>query len=257
MSERRIVLQGATNFRDIGGYGCADGSSTRWRRVYRSDRLDRLTPGDVATLDQLGLCRVFDLRTDQERRAAPDAMPSVHLPVLNRQSGTRAAAEKSGRLTPARALDGEIFLRDLYLALIDGAASAIGGLLGALGDLDGAAVVIHCTGGKDRTGIVVALLLELLGVDRPTILDDYELTSRYRLPIHQGGSVRSLVEAGMAAEVAAGVLGTPRWAMAAALERLTEVFGGAEPYLRGPGGMSAGAIAALRSTLTTRQQDHA
>ena len=108
-------------------------------------------------------------------------------------------------------------LREMYRGLLRNAGPTFGLLLGALAAPDGLPAVFHCTGGKDRTGMSAALLLELLGVPRSHVLDDYELTSRYRLRQHQTESYESLLAMGMGPEAAGAVLGAPRWAMAETL----------------------------------------
>ncbi len=96
---------------------------------------------------------------------------------------------------------------------------------------------------------LAALLLELLGVDREDVLDDYELTSRYRLRHHQDESYDSLVRSGMGPEAAGAVLGTPRWAMAEALTALDEVYGGIDDYLVVRAGLAPATLDQLRRQL--------
>ena len=129
--------------------------------------------------------------------------------------------------------DGERVLFDLYVGLIEHAAVQIGELFTGLVEDDGVPAVFHCHAGKDRTGIVAALLLEALGVRRDIVLDDYELTARYRLRNHQESSYERLIELGLSPEAAAGVLTAPRWAMQQALEDLDHRYGSVEPYLTG------------------------
>ncbi len=94
--------------------------------------------------------------------------------------------------------------------------------------------VFHCHGGKDRTGLVAAVLLLALGVDRDTVLDDYEATSLYRFPEDQHDSLANMLQAGISPEAAAGVLGTPRWAMAEAVDLLLASPGGVAGFSPAP-----------------------
>ncbi len=94
-----------------------------------------------------------------------------------------------------------------------------------------------------------ALLLELLGVPRQLVLDDYELTSRYRLRQHQNESYDGLRAAGMGPEAAGAVLGTPRWAMEETLQELDDTYDGAAAYLAGPAGMTPATLERLRQAL--------
>jgi protein-tyrosine phosphatase len=140
-------------------------------------------------------------------------------------------------------------LREMYQGLLSNAGPTFGRLLSGLADVDRLPAVFHCTGGKDRTGMSAALLLEMLGVPRQHVLDDYELTSRYRLRQHQTESYEGLLATGMGPEAAAAVLGAPRWAMEETLQELDDIYGGAAAYLAGPGGMSSPTLERLQQAL--------
>jgi protein-tyrosine phosphatase len=115
--------------------------------------------------------------------------------------------------------------------------------------------VFHCHAGKDRTGVVAALLLLVAGVDRDDILDDYELTRRYRTLEHQQDSLANLLAAGMSAEAAAGVLAAPRHAMQAALDAIASIYGGIEDYLVDRARMPYRMVEALRRTIVVHPSD--
>jgi protein-tyrosine phosphatase len=247
VAERRVPFDGVTNFRDLGGYPAADGGRTRWGRVFRSDALHRFTPEDRRRYESLRLNAVYDLRGDLERERYPNPFPSVQLALLSRDaSDTATPPERADRQDAA---GGERMLREMYQGLLANGAAVFGHLLSALAEPGGLPAVFHCTGGKDRTGMSAALLLELLGVPRHLVLDDYELTSRFRLRMHQAESYENLLSMGMGPEAAGAVLGTPRWAMADTLEELDASYGGARAYLVGPAGMSAVTVDRLRALL--------
>ncbi|MGP0030290.1 MAG: tyrosine-protein phosphatase [Acidimicrobiales bacterium] len=243
-TDRRVPFEGVTNFRDLGGYRTRCGARTRWGLVFRADALHDFSPEDLALYDRLGVSAVYDLREEVEREEKPNPVPSRPLAIIGRSRDTDA-----GPLFAATQVEGEQILHDLYVGLIDHAAVQIGELFTALCDDDGLPAVIHCHAGKDRTGVVVALLLDALGVERDTILDDYELTARYRLPTQQASTYDRLVHYGISPEAAAGVLGTPRWAMQHALEELDCRFGGVATYLQGPAGMHPDHLETLRQRL--------
>jgi protein-tyrosine phosphatase len=248
-ADRRIAFEGVTNFRDLGGYRTRSGPAVRWGRVFRADALHGLSPADLAVYDRLGLRTVYDLRSDVERDERPDPVPSRPLTVLGRPAGS-LRPERPVELAAGQSVaDGESVLRDLYVGLVDHASAQIGELFTGLAADDGLPAVFHCHAGKDRTGLVAALLLEALGVDRDTVLDDYELTARYRRRTHQEATYQRLLDLGLTPEAAAGVLTTPRWAMHEALEHLDHRYGGVERYLTGPAGMSRPALARLRRVL--------
>ena len=168
--ERRIRLQGSYNFRDLGGYPAADGRTVRWQRIYRSDALFRLTPDDLVTLQPLGLGTLIDLRTLAEiERTGPSPLLAAHgtlhrhVPFLNDpvdQDNLNALPE----------------LSDLYADLLDTGAETIRSVFEALATDATYPAVIHCAVGKDRTGIMTAVLLRSIGVDDDTISVDYAIT---------------------------------------------------------------------------------
>ena len=239
---RRVPFAGALNFRDIGGYPVAGGGVTRWRAVYRSDSLHYLTDADLAPFDALGVKMVYDLRRPGEIARFPGPRDYVRLQI---PSGDLAAWPAASLQTRR---DGEEWLAADYLSMLAGAAPDFGSLLARLADDGSLPAVVHCLGGKDRTGMAIALLLTALGADRGTVLDDYELTSRChtaRVP----EVVEALARLGIGRPAGEALMSTPRWAMAQALRELDQAYGGIREYLLGPGGMSAQTLSALRANL--------
>ena len=247
-AERRIPFEGVTNFRDLGGYRTGDGERIRWGAWFRADALHGLTRRDLADFETLGVRSVFDLRGEAERAERPDPFPAVAVPLI-----TRRPSEEIGGVPGApvwlSGSDGEQLLRDVYGGMLATAGPLLGQLFSALADPAQLPTVFHCHGGKDRTGLVAALLLELAGVPRPVVLDDYELTSRYRRREQQADSFEGLIAAGLAPEAALAVLGTPRWAMQQALEEMDATHGGVVGFLTGPGAMDADTLDRLRTNL--------
>ena len=243
--ERRVEFDGITNFRDLGGYPTGSGGVTRWGLVYRADALHKLTDDDLRSFAGLGIRVVYDLRGDIERAEFPSRPASVHVPIIGRPSGSPSLGTQAGVTTS----DGETILRDMYVGILEHSALQIGVILRGLSDPRGVPAVFHCHGGKDRTGVVAAVLLLALGVDPELILDDYVLTREYRRIEHQQDSLANMLAQGLPLEAAAGVLGTPRWAMAAALAAIAEQYGGIDTFLTQHAGMSLEEVAALRETL--------
>ncbi len=244
--ERNLGLLGARNFRDLGGYVTADGAHTRWGRVFRSDALLLEAP-DFVTFARLGVRAIYDLRSDTERELTPNRLPpgghAVELIPLITDASSPPTID-------AMLADGERFLADIYLHILEQSAASLGRILSDLADESRLPAVFHCAAGKDRTGIVAALLLSVLGVAEEDILDDYELTSRYRTPDRVDAVMDRLRnERGVAPEVAAGILRTPRWAMQSALAEVGGRYGGISGYLAGPGGMDPSVPEVLRARL--------
>jgi protein-tyrosine phosphatase len=248
-AERRISFDAVSNFRDLGGYRIRSGRRVQWGRVFRSDALHGMTEGDLRVYHELGLRAVYDLRGDVEVAEQRNPVPSRSLPILTRPTTDVAPLGFDGTTSA----DGEQVLADIYIRSLDHSAPRIGELFSALTEPDGLPAVFHCHARKDRTGLVAALLLEALAVDRESILDDYELTARYRLRTQQDQTFERLLKAGLAPEVAAGVLTTPRWAMTAALAHLDRECGNIEGYLTGPAAMTRPDLRRLADALLTPQ----
>jgi protein-tyrosine phosphatase len=245
MRRRLVPFEGPVNFRDIGGYRGHDGQVVRWGKLYRSDGLNRLTEADLREFDLLGVKTVYDLRSDTERLERPDPMPSVHVNV--EAHVPREEFEDGSALQTAQ--DAENRLRDVYLATLGTGAHLLGQLLSALAEPENLPAVVHCAGGKDRTGLAVALVLGVLGVDRPTILDDYELTNQYVTEARLQEVLELFMSVSIGREAGLALLKAPRWAMAEALDWMDAEYGGTVPYLRRAAGLPDPTIQALQTSL--------
>jgi protein-tyrosine phosphatase len=170
---RLLPLVGASNFRDLGGYPTTSGRPTRWGRLFRSDTLHELTEADVAVLRHLGLKTVIDLRTTVELEQTgrglmeAEATQFVHLSVIDKDAG-----ESRGIPAP---IDDHLSKR--YLWYLDIGRDALVAALTVMGEEASYPMVFHCAAGKDRTGVLAALVLEIAGVGRNTIVEDYMLTA--------------------------------------------------------------------------------
>lgn len=247
VDDRRIPFEGALNFRDLGGYPTRDGGRTRWGLVYRADGLQNLTEGDIERFESLGIATVFDLRSDAERVARPNRVESIPWCVMTPIED--AGAEPPDRGAMRDQVAGEAHLHTIYANLLEHSGHMLGGIMFELCRPGSLPALFHCHAGKDRTGVAAALLLDVLGVPRDVVLDDYELSAVHRRGEPQAESYEHLVASGMRPAAAAGVLGAPRWAMEAALRRLDDDLGGAERYLRERGGLDADTISRLRTLL--------
>ena len=179
---RVLRLQGASNFRDLGGYRGHEGRKVRWRRIFRSDHLGRLTPEDEARLSALGVGRVLDFRGEQERAAMPNRLGSaaqhvlaIEPTVVQRMQDLAAAGQ---RMTAALAVE---LMKELYRALVHDQAHRFAELFEHLLQSQ-SPLVFHCTAGKDRTGFAAALILHALGVPREVVVHDYLLTNELYKP---------------------------------------------------------------------------
>ena len=244
---RRVPLEGASNFRDLGGYATRGGQTVRWRTVFRSGALDRLTDMDLASLEALGLRTVCDLRHDDEVKANPSRLPQANppttfnLPIRTAANGLlRALVE---RRDPDTAQDVHDTLTESYRCYVRDHTDVYGDLMHRLADADNLPLVFHCSAGKDRTGFGAALLLMTLGVPEETIFEDYRLTNTYwtegrqRLP---GTLPDTLRDAVIAANDAY---------LRAAIDTLHEVHQSLDVYLTRGLRMDAETVARLRDLL--------
>ena len=236
------------NFRDLGGYTGSDGRTVRWGLVFRADAL-LLDDRDLSPFTELGIRTVYDLRSSLERDTNPNRLPAENTPttrILPLVSEDPAANPLEG----ITSTEGESFLEQLYVHIFERSAGNFGRLLTGLAQADELPAVFHCAAGKDRTGLVSAALLSILGVELDDILDDYELTSRYRTTEHVQASMDRMSRQGMLApEVIAGMLRAPRPAMFTAVAQIRDKYGDFDHYLTGPAGASAGVPDRLREVL--------
>jgi protein-tyrosine phosphatase len=247
VTARLIALEGAQNFRDLGGYPTRDGGVTRWRTVFRTDALHQLTSNDLQLFGELGVMVVYDLRRDSELVTRPNQVSTRHFNMLAPVDA--AGVEQLDRTALEDQPGGEGLLRDMYRKMLDHSGSAIGSVVAGLADADALPAAFNCHAGKDRTGLVAALVLEAIGVDRQIVLDDYELTTTYRTQDHRDDSYERLIDMGLVPEAALGVLGTPRWTMADTLDDLDHVHGGIERYLEANCGVGPETLSLLRTNL--------
>lgn len=189
-SERFIDLSGCFNVRDLGGYRTSDGYAVRRGLIFRADALHRLTQVGEESLDALNLATVIDLRTPAEvaqRSWKPPARWEgrlLHIPL-------RQQTPQWAGLTDAEAADPRLVV-DHYLDTIRAGRHALGAVFSELAAPDAMPILFHCAAGKDRTGIIAALLLDLLGVPDATIAADYALsevaTTRWEDSVARGAA---------------------------------------------------------------------
>lgn len=244
---RRVGLDGPANFRDLGGYR-AGAHRLRRGRVFRSDSLSRMTEADVRhVVDELGVVTVVDLRAGHEVESyghGPLGSEGVlvhHLPIADETRPERIER-------PPDAPDPSTLTLDrIYLLMLDRYADRFVRVLRTLADDANHPIVFHCAAGKDRTGLVAALLLSLLGVDDETVAGDYALTSehidelvdRHRAQAEATGGTVEVDDAYLAAEALV---------MRAVLTEMRDRYGSAEAYLQSHG-LEPEASTALRASL--------
>jgi protein tyrosine/serine phosphatase len=238
--ERHIALENALNFRDVGGYRTADGHRVRWRRMFRAGGLSSLTPADLAVLRELGIKTVLDLRSTAEwesGRFPVDDHPVAfhHLPLVEEI------------LDPTRYSVPEGMLAARYQEIAQIGSSYIAQAISIVADADTHPIVVHCLAGKDRTGVVVALVLGLLGVPDETVAEDYALSNLAMAALRQRAEVAGVVER-RSPEISDEVFSAKPSNIAALFAALRDEHGSLEDYVISAG-MKPAAIESLRAGL--------
>lgn len=214
------------NARDLGGLPLADGGATRKGVFFRSDVPLSLNESDYQELERLGLTTVIDLRQPEELTRDPSCL-------VDRAGVEWHNVEVWGRIDSKDGPSDDYDITAFYLAALDHAGAAFAQAVNILATSTGAAL-FHCTAGKDRTGLLALLLLELVGVPTDTIIEDFALTHDRIGPLRQ----RLLDDAekrGVSREQFGRLLGATPDLIVPAIAHLHARYGGAEAYLKGHG----------------------
>jgi len=251
--ERLVALEGALNWRDLGGYRVADGRVTKWDCVYRSDGLDQLTDADLDVIADLGIKLVIDFRVDREVGESPSRLPDH--PELQRQRLPIGGDEVEGKsiLELIQAGDLKTYTADdmaaVYERLLEEFATSFGEVVERAADPANHPMVFHCTAGKDRTGLMAMLLLGALGVSDDDIVTDYELTTHYRSNKRIEILRPQLEKAGVDIELVRPFLTAQAPVMVATVARLHGDYGSIEGFLTARAGVTAETLERLRANL--------
>ena len=220
--ERRIPLEGCVNFRDLGGYPTADGRTVRWRRLFRSDSPSSLTEADVRTITgSLGIQSVVDLRSsggtnDGRGLLASSGIGYHQFPFL----------ERRGFLPPTSGKEVAKRLTDMYQWILLNAGTLVAQAFTTLAQPVNQPALFHCSAGKDRTGILSATILDVLGVGREDIVADFlktnEVIDAVLARLHKMPGFEHSTREGIMA---------PKAAIEKYLDVTQSEFGGSEAYL--------------------------
>jgi hypothetical protein len=240
---RFVALEGAHNFRDLGGLSTRDGGTTRTGLMYRSDALHHLAPADVTRLGDLGVRTVVDLRSSAELEhtgrgpLASTTIDFVHAPLSHSDGGVH--------VLPPSLLDGDLGRH--YVESLADRTETLATVIRCLADDALLPAVFHCSAGKDRTGMVAALVLSLVGVDDAVIVEDYALTDdRMALVMEQIRKSGGVTQP--PPELAASVARAEASSMETFLRGLADRYDGAEGWARAAG-LEEEMLASLRAVL--------
>lgn len=166
---RHLDWEGCLNLRDLGGLPTGGGRTTQWGAFVRGDTLCGLSDAGRGSVAGYGIRTVVDLRSHEEATrepnpfaALPDVMSYLHHPLNDPATEARLSVTETGA--------------DRYIAMVEAGGARLAKIFAAFASAPSGGILFHCFAGRDRTGIVAALLLNLAGVGIAAIVDDYEVT---------------------------------------------------------------------------------
>jgi protein tyrosine/serine phosphatase len=239
IAKRQIMMSGIHNFRDYGGYPTSNGGRVVTGRLYRSGDHSNASKEDLVKIVGLNISDVIDLRGSSERRSAPCRRPSnfninIHFaegetaalaPHVEAASTSRGAHEIQKEMISRYAnIPFRPYLIDVYRQYFHAIANANGG------------TVLYCSAGKDRTGVLVALIQHLLGVHSDDIMADYLLTNTAKGQKERTAVLRADLEkrfgAGLSEEAINVITGVQPEFLEAALKSIEQQSGCVDSYIR-------------------------
>lgn len=245
-NRREVRLDGAANFRDLGGYATADGHHVRWGHVYRSADISKLTPADLDTLKARNIRYDVDLRGVQESAQAPDKLNPGMDYVLCPAGSDSMNANVFRQLARVSPTGGDSLMRVFYMNTdyLTPRYKPFFDKLQAVSSND--ALLFHCTAGKDRTGIGAALFLYALGVPYETIRADYEATNYYRSRENEKAMKGMVAQAHISEPVAKALMSANGAWLDATFEAIRKQYGSVDRYLAQELGLGPDRIKVLR-----------
>jgi protein-tyrosine phosphatase len=252
VGERRPLIEGAPNLRDLGGYETADGRRVKWGRLFRSSNLGRLTDRGLGQVKRLGIKTVCDFRTEAEALKLPNRFPDspdvdyIRLPIQH------SHFEPTAVFNRIRQGDydwiSEDFMIQGYIESLEGYPKVWSRMFQLMSDPLRRPLLFHCTGGKDRTGAAAALTLIALGVPTETAIADYGLSDGYNVDVRRTiyDHLRPL---GVDITKVEPYFTAPESRIRTLLRHIDDHYGSVVGYLRKKAGISEETIARLQDDL--------
>jgi protein-tyrosine phosphatase len=249
LRSRDLAWDGCLNVRDLGGHATEDGGETRYGAIVRADSVRQLTDEGWRALVDHGVRTVVDLRGDHEREEDPPAelpVEVVHVPFMEASEEEWGEIAEEIEQASAAAPDVATSTRDVYLIFLERFTDNVAAGVEAVADAPEGGVVVHCVGGKDRTGLLTGFLLRVAGVSIEDIAADYALSEERLLSRHEAWFAAA--ESDEELERLQRIAQTPAASMVGVLEALEARHGSIEGYLQEIG-VSDDALARITSRL--------
>ncbi len=247
---RFLPFESIANLRDIGGYKTVEGKTVKWKQVYRGASLAYVNENEQEQLNVLNLQVVCDLRRHDEISHAPDNVPegARYLNIPSMDSINKIGQIRNLLFKPRyiEQMMGEIYIE----AILENNPEMFGIVYRQIieGNLP---LLIHCTAGKDRTGLAIALLLRVLGVNEETVLNDYSLSNHYYDYFKRisGRLVKRLQQVGFSEDDVSPLLMADKRNLKMAIEHIEHKYGSIEAYLSQRANISTQDIELLKARL--------
>jgi protein-tyrosine phosphatase len=248
-STREVKLQGAVNFRDLGGYATKSGKKVKMNVLFRTAALNSLTDADLTKIAGLQIKYDFDFRGPFEVKTAPDKIPTgttrISLPAGSENIGDSNYMKNMGRYLKSDSFMMSFYtvltpFKDRYKPLFDSLIT----------NTKSSPILFHCTAGKDRTGIAAALILYALGVKEQTIFEDYEATNYYRRKENAKSIAQMTKYYGLDEKIASNLMGAKKEYIAATFSTIKGKYGTIDAYLEKELGLTQQKIKILRALYT-------
>ena len=231
---RLLPMDGAHNTRELGGYKTTDGKSIKWGMLYRSDKLSDISDTDQAYLQDLGIKKIIDFRSKEEKEEDPDIIPIgidyIEMPIsVDGAMRSKIEAVLKGETNK----DVKSFLIDANKEFVSNYTDVYEDFLRNLIDDDGPAL-FHCTAGKDRAGFAAAITLIALGVSKEDVINDYMKTNQFTKDRIEEiiGQIKLMTLYQTDAEILRPLLGVEREYIETAFQTAEEKYGSLENFIR-------------------------
>lgn len=239
--KEQIKLFGSPNFRDIGGYEADGGRYIKRGRVFRSGALNRLKPPDFDVLEALSVSVICDLRTEDEVEkfpslTFPNRHPVVENYAIHGNGGLTQIGNQHPVMTNANSETGDIVdkIKGVYRHFAIQHVEQYRQMFDLLLSDSSYPIIVHCTAGKDRTGIAIALIMRALGVASDTIIHEYELTNQLLIGKKREERIAAILPEGFKynPDTVDAMIAARAEYLEAAFSEIDKAFGAFENYLK-------------------------
>jgi protein-tyrosine phosphatase len=250
-----VKLKSVLNFRDVGGIPVNDGVFVREGIIFRSASPDRISRKEFGLINELGIGTIFDLRADRERNRRNgelDKIEVITLPLDFEEKTRELLWPLLYKKNPEKEIDA--ISASLYIEILDASGPVLRSILEKAANCSQGAILIHCQAGKDRTGIIAALIQMALGVGRETIVTEFLKSNDELLPFFRKMLlIRKILRFGfLPSGTILYAIRVKQANIESVIDRVNNHYGGIEQYMANAG-IDKDIIAAFRNRMLPGQ----